>query len=75
MFNVFYWCFGEIDTVFVVIQVDIDGLSNSISKGKKKKYAKKIKMETIFHEKDREIVGVSSQDGIMMIFPIQRYCH
>jgi hypothetical protein len=41
MFNVFYWCFGEIDTVFVVIQVDIDGLSNSISKGKKKKYAKR----------------------------------
>jgi hypothetical protein len=46
-----------------VIQVDIDGLSHSISKGKKKKLCKKTKMETISHEKDREIIGVSSQDG------------
>jgi hypothetical protein len=49
----FYWCFGQIDTVFVVIQVDIDGLSNVISKGKKKKMCKKTKMETISNEKDR----------------------
>jgi hypothetical protein len=49
----FYWCFGQNDTVFVVIQVDIDGLSNVISKGKKKKLCKKTKMETISNEKDR----------------------
>jgi hypothetical protein len=55
----FHWCFGdEIDIVFVVIQVDIDGLSRSIFKGKKKKLYKKTKMETISHKKDREIIDV-----------------
>jgi hypothetical protein len=41
-----------------VIQVDIDGLSRSIFKGKKKKLYKKTKMETISHKKDREIIDV-----------------
>jgi hypothetical protein len=42
IFNVFSdGCFGEIDTIFVVIMVDIDGLSRSISKGKKKNCAKR----------------------------------
>jgi hypothetical protein len=45
-----------------VILVDIDGLSRSISKGKKEKLCKKTKMGTISHKKDREIVDVSSQD-------------
>jgi hypothetical protein len=65
MFYVFFnWCFGEIDTIFIVMQVNIDGLTYSISNGNKKKMCKKTKMETISHEKGREIVDVSSQDRV-----------
>jgi hypothetical protein len=65
MFYVFCnWCFGEINIIFIVMQINIDGLTRSISKGNKKKTCKKTKMKTISHEKeDKEIVDISSQDA------------
>jgi hypothetical protein len=58
------WCFGEIDTIFIDMQINIDRLTHSISKGNKKKICKKTKMETISHEnEDKEIIDVSLQDG------------
>jgi hypothetical protein len=48
MFYVFCnWCFGEIDTVFIVMQINIDGLTHSISKGNKKKMCKKTKIKNL----------------------------
>jgi uncharacterized protein (UPF0212 family) len=73
MFYVFCnWCFGEIDTVFIVMQINIDGLTHSISKGNKKKMCKKTKIKKSLLRKKTKKVPMyhHKMENIMMIFQI-----